>query len=364
MELIVLFLLFLFIIGLFSFIVLKKFRSYSGKPGFFFEYIIFFLYFLSLTMFVPALLIPGAASYQVAIDPVDCAYTPFAHSHAVTLAVYFFAGSLSSFQVWTKGKKLPPLCLVLCLVMMLIEALICIPVIMQLSYHYDEVIYYDYFRSICLMTAPAMTILIVFLLFLKVIFEEAEYSEKRHFSNRMLDFINLKLASSKNLAIWAVILLVPVFLIMTIMLLLFGQDHDSVVKVFTETTTWKFSQYGHPPYLEHQGHYLCTVAACGHPAIVRPLRTGTRKGAAIIVNRQLLVANAFEELLSDHFPQTHRWVRENYDRYGYPLSRRITSSFRADLVYVMMKPLEYLFLVCLYLFCGEPEKKINRQYPQ
>ncbi|MFH0975413.1 MAG: DUF6688 family protein [Spirochaetota bacterium] len=346
-----------------SFLILKYSRSSIGKVKFIFEYIIFFLYLSSLAIFVISFLLKGYTSYQEAIDPVDESYSPFADKHWLTLLTYFILGSISSFQIWTKGRKLPPLFLVSCIVMMLIEAFICIPVIFQFSYNHDN----ENFNvggsdNIFLMLAPVMTIIIVILLILKVIFEEAKCSENRQFNNKILNLINEKLASSKNLAVWVILLLIPVYLIMTMLLLLIGQDHDSIVKVFTETTTWKFSQYSHPPYLEHHGHYLCTVAASGHNKIVKPLRLGTRKGSTIIVNRQLLIANAFEELISDHFPKVHRWIRKNYDKYGYPLSKKINTPFKADLIYILMKPIEFMFLIILYLLCLEPEKMINKQY--
>ena len=99
--------------------------------------------------------------------------------------------------------------------------------------------------------------------------------------------------------------------------MLFGDDYDAVSKALTETTTWGFSQHDHPPHLPHQGHYLCTVAACGSPQLVKPLRWGIRGKQRIIVNRQLQIANAFEELIADLSPTLHRFIRKNYDRYGY-----------------------------------------------
>ena len=42
---------------------------------------------------------------------------------------------------------------------------------------------------------------------------------------------------------------------------------------------------------------LCTVALRGHEKLVRPTRMGLRRGERIVVNRQLCVANAFEQLL-------------------------------------------------------------------
>jgi hypothetical protein len=92
----------------------------------------------------------------------------------------------------------------------------------------------------------------------------------RSYANSTLNKINNLLSSKLNYPAWALILLVPVFLLLTIILVLLGQDRDSMVKVFTETTTWAFSQKMHPPILDHQGHYLCTVAAKGDPALVKP----------------------------------------------------------------------------------------------
>ena len=123
-----------------------------------------------------------------------------------------------------------------------------------------------------------------------------------------------------------------------------------------------FSQKEHPPILDHQGHYLCTVAAKGSPNVVKPLRLGTRGRHTIIVNRQLQVANAFEEWVKDVSPYAHRIIRRNYDQYGYNLSVKINSAGRSNITYMAMKPLEWFFVVCLYLFCPNPEQKIRKQY--
>jgi hypothetical protein len=150
--------------------------------------------------------------------------------------------------------------------------------------------------------------------------------------------------------------------VLEIILILFGQGVDGVVKAFTMTADWTFSTQTPPPPVEYSGHYLCTVAAGGHKRIVKPLRYGTRLGTTIVVNRQLCIANAFEELIHDRAPAFHKWVRHFYDTHGYPVSRLITNSWRADVVYILMKPLEWIFLLALYLFDANPEKRIARQY--
>ena len=97
---------------------------------------------------------------------------------------------------------------------------------------------------------------------------------------------------------------------------------------------------------------------------MKPLRYGVRRGERIVVNRQLLIANAFEDLIHERCPRLHRRVRSFYDRHGYPISRHITTKLRADIVYILMKPLELIFITVLYLFDTEPENRIAVQYSE
>jgi hypothetical protein len=190
--------------------------------------------------------------------------------------------------------------------------------------------------------------------------QEKNSAMTRCYKNKFLNKLNSIIA--KHYFICAFILLIPLFTIITIILLLFGQEQDSMVKVWTETTTWTFSKHDHPPYLEYKGHYLCTVAACGHPKLVKPLQFGMRHGRIIIVNRQLQVANAFEEMIAHYFPAFHRIIRCIYDRYGYPISKKIANAYLSDVVYMLMKPFEFFFLLNLYLFIEKPEALIRKQY--
>lgn len=141
-----------------------------------------------------------------------------------------------------------------------------------------------------------------------------------------------------------------------------GQGFDAFAKAFTDTADWTFSKQIPPPPLEYEGHYLCTVAAGGHKKIVKPQRYGLRRGAVIIVNRQLCIANAFEDYIQEKFPRFHRFIRHCYDTYGYPVSKLIDTPLKADLVYFVMKPLEWAFLLFLYLFDSRPEMRIKNQY--
>lgn len=109
------------------------------------------------------------------------------------------------------------------------------------------------------------------------------------------------------------VMAIPLLLVSIIVLLLFGQQPDSVIKMFTETAEWTLSQKIPPPRLDYNGHYLCTVAACGDKKVVKPLRVGKRNNELIIVNRQLLVANAFEDLIAERAPKFHKFIRKTYD---------------------------------------------------
>lgn len=160
----------------------------------------------------------------------------------------------------------------------------------------------------------------------------------------------------------AFLLMWPLLGILLAVLLLFGQSPDILIKAFTETSQWNLSQRVSPQNVYHDEHYLCTVAAGGHEKIVKPLRLGVRHGHEVIVNRQLCVANAFEQILEERTPHFHKAVRRFYDTYGFPIARLIKSRHIADMVYYFMKPLEWIFLIVLYLTDPRPEDRIALQY--
>jgi hypothetical protein len=163
-----------------------------------------------------------------------------------------------------------------------------------------------------------------------------------------------------------VILCLPVLLLLLSILLLFGQKPDSIVRAFTDTYKHGFSQLNHQcDGVVCGGHFLCTVAAKGHSDFVKPLRSGIRGGRPITCNRQLLVANAFEELLEQRLPGLHRPIRALYNKIGDFIHRYygvFNNKWVADLVYVVMKPLEWIFVVILYAADRKPENRIAQQY--
>ncbi len=297
--------------------------------------------------------------YMTPIDAVDYGYTPLATKHRLSIWVFGALSLGSMLALWLKGEALPPLTLVLCLVFTIIGIGFSVAIVLQTYQNTedDNALTWAYFLL------PMSYTIIASALVFGLILTDAQTAAHRIYHNPILRTLNRFLSMAYVRPFWVLLLLAPAFILVVAILTLFGQDPHAITKAFTETTTWQFSQQTHPPDLGHGGHYLCTVAVCGNPKVVKPLRLGRRHGNTIVVNRQLLIANAFEEWVHDVSPKWHRIIRSTYDRYGYPLSRQITGSSASNWVYRMMKPLEWFFLVILYLFCVKPEEKIAKQYP-
>ena len=162
-----------------------------------------------------------------------------------------------------------------------------------------------------------------------------------------------------------ILLCLPLLIVLVAVLLLFGQRPDSFVRAFTDTYKHGFSK------LDYQcagvvcgGHFLCTIAAKGNPGVVKPLRIGVRAGRLIQCNRQLLVSNAFEELLEQRLPWLHRPVRVLYNKIGDGIHRyygAFDKAWVSNTIYILMKPLEWLFVIILYLGDRDPETRIAQQ---
>lgn len=327
---------------------------------------IFFSFTIPFFLFV---LIGHSTPHDVAIDPISIdhqCYSPLSRDHLLSFLLFFGLSFFSILVVSFKRLQLPPLVITICLALIAIGIFVNISFILQVTNHdvYDIYGYGNNSKSTTkiLTLVPIQIILISILLFISIVREKAKYNDKYVFQNSFLNSINQILLRSRHIPLIALLLTLPVFVFITFVLLLFGQEVDSLVKVYTDTATWRFSQEQHPPILDHTGHYLCTVAAKGNPKVVNPLFIGQRNNRFIIVNRQLQIANAFEEMISSISPSLHRVIRSNYDNYGYNLSTLINNSMGSNLVFYLMKPLEGVFLVALYFYYVKPEKAIARQY--
>lgn len=193
--------------------------------------------------------------------------------------------------------------------------------------------------------------------------ENVYHSQDNYGKNPLIRTLNMSLQKAEHWPIIALLFVLPLMGIVLLILILFGQQPDTVIKAWTETSDWTLSGKEGPQNLYYDEHYLCTVAASGHKKVVRPVRKGVRHGHQVIVNRQLMIANAFENVLEEKTPRFHRVVRNFYDKYGFPVADYIRhNKVACDVTYFIMKPLEWIFLIVLYLVDVNPENRIAVQY--
>ena len=240
-------------------------------------------------------------------------------------------------------RKLPPLVTVLSISAMYLGLLELILFTVQI---FKPTILLDGY----LLLFPLCCVLLVVRLLLKKIREwnhMVQNAEAEHFGtgkicqNPVLCRCDRILRKAAWWPVLGLVLMFPLLGILIAILMLFGQAPQNVM---------------------YDEHYLCTVAAGGHEKVVKPIRLGRRHGHEVIVNRQLCIANAFEQVLEERTPSFHRALRHFYDTYGFPVARLIHSKYTADAVYFIMKPLEWIFLCVLYLTDAHPENRIAVQY--
>ncbi len=289
--------------------------------------------------------------------------------HAPSVLLFAAVGFLSYILLKCRKEEWPPLLQVLLISGLYVGILVNVLILIQMGRHIPPVELFmgeevgDEFLVIGLLCLVPFNFLLRALeLLIRIVHTQGEMREEKSYSASWLQKCNDLLRDSRKWALYAVLLLLPLLVVLILLLLLFGQQPDSVIRAFTETSDWTLSTKISPPPIEADAHYLCTVAMQGDEKLVKPLRYGIRKGERIVVNRQLCVANAFEQLLEERLPAFHRHLRHFYDTYGYPLSLHLQTPLRADVTYLLMKPLEWMFLLALYLFDVRPEDRIARQY--
>lgn len=285
-------------------------------------------------------------------------HSPIASWHSPTIITLFVVGIIGYIVLRIKKTTLPPLQLIIMFSFMIIGIFIGSLCLIQLSNNiFNLLVFY--------LSLFPLNFIICSITLMKNILRDYVLDisdDQREYKNKLLYFSYSLLIKSKNWIGIAIALMLPVLIVLMLILILFGQQPDAIIKAFTETSDWVLSKKISPPPVEVDAHYLCTVSLRGHKKLVKPLRYGIRRNTKIVVNRQLLVANAFEQLIQEKTPKTHKIIRYIYDKYGYPLSRHINTTWSADLVYIIMKPLEWLFLVVLYAFDNKPETRIAKQY--
>ena len=289
-------------------------------------------------------------------------HTPIFTGAGLTICVLCFIGLIGYYYLRICSlKKIPPLLAVFSISAMYIWLVVIVIFTVQVFGSGGMVGRYS---DLYLLIYPfCIACIIVRTILCKVReWNELEMERGKIQNNVILNFLDKILSNSRLWPIYALVLMLPLLGIIIAILLLFGQAPDSVIKAWTETADWTLSLKEAPQNIYYDEHYLCTVAAGGHKKIVKPIRKGVRHGHEIIVNRQLCVANAFEQILEEKTPHFHKLVRGVYDRYGFPVARLIKSKWIADIIYIMMKPLEGIFLMVIYMNDVQPENRIATQY--
>lgn len=290
-------------------------------------------------------------------------HSPLASRYLPSILALVAWALLSFWVIRLRGDRLPPLPAAVCIAGIEVGVLLSVVFLIQLFPHLADGVfagpdcaYMALFPLNYLLTVPRIL--------RQTIQTQLARLEKAPLPSHkpILSLCQMLLSRSLGWVLAGFLLALPLLAALLGLLVLFGQAPDAVVRAFTETSDWALSQKISPPPIEYHGHYLCTVAVGGHPGLVKPTRYGLRHGKRIVVNRQLCIANAFEQLMMERTPQLHRVIRKFYDDHGYPLSRYLTTPLRADVTYLLMKPLEWIFLLCLYTFDRKPENRIAMQY--
>lgn len=289
-------------------------------------------------------------------------HEPFYEKNVLSLCLFALAAMVCLYLL-DRGRVMPPLAAVICVSGVYGGIILGLFYISQLAV--------NILNDMNLLVAVGYLILFpvnIFIISARVIretvllyttyFRENDIESK----NRLDGFLRSSLEKAAGWVLFPLIGLIPFTGVLVCLCILCGQGPFGIIRAFTNTSDWTYSTMISPPPVEYEGHYLCTVAVNGHERVVKPLRLGVRHGVVIGVNRQLCAANAFEQLIEDKAPRLHRLVRHIYDKYGYPVSKHITTRLRADIVYILMKPLEWLFVAVLYLFDRDPESRIAMQY--
>ncbi len=316
-------------------------------------------------------LVWGPVPYHIPINlwSTQLVHTPVHADHAISLWVFAGVGFFSYFILKFCRDHMAPLAKVIFIAGIYGGAIVCAIFLFQLlcGANPEGIGWWSFWGSngiyvFCECVVPALFLMHVGDLFRELVKEQAQMQEYMEYDSGFLQKLNRFLYKGANMYWVALIVMLPLYGIVICILCLFGQKPDSVIRAFTETSDWVLSTEIAPPPVEQDAHYLCTVSLQGHRELVKPIRYGIRRGNRIVVNRQLCVANAFEQLLEERTPRFHRAVRYFYDKYGYPISKWITNPWSADVIYILMKPLEWIFVAVLYLFDEKPENRIASQY--
>ena len=231
-------------------------------------------------------------------------HAPILWSSMPTIITLAIIGIVSYIIVRIKKLDLPPLIIVLCMSGMVIGIILSMIWIYQISKNLQD------FLNVYYLLFPINYIICVIRICKEIIYKfDNLQKEKKEYNNKILNLCSKTLNNSSTWPGLAILLAIPMLIVIVSILILCGQRPDEIIRAFTETSDWKLSTKISPPPIEYDAHYLCTVSLRGHKELVKPIRYGIRKNNRIVVNRQLCVANAFEDYIQEKLPRTHHFIR-------------------------------------------------------
>lgn len=289
-------------------------------------------------------------------------YASLSATHVPTLFFFFMLSYLAYWLLPAEVGKLSPIVYVVCSSLLVVNVVVAIVYITHTGF-------WNYGIDVALLQLGYGSISFLYIAKLNDSLKQflaIQQERNIQYTNRFLRFLLQMSMKYRQIPVLGMLFVFPVIVVVQFVLVLWGQRPDSFIQVFLDTSSYNYSKIPAPPpeMIEGDGHYLCTVSAMGHKRLVKPVRSGIRHGERIVVNRQLLIANAFENILEEYTPNLHKRIRRFYDAYGYPISKHIQTKGSADLVYLLMKPLEWLFLLVLYTVDTHPENRIHVQYSE
>jgi hypothetical protein len=110
---------------------------------------------------------------------------------------------------------------------------------------------------------------------------------------------------------------------------------------------WSRHLYDLLPDKAPDGCFIVTAAGRGHAEFVGPHFEVEHNGRRRLANQQLVTFWQFENLWSAQFPSSHAQFRKIYNQVGPVVARRISSPWLADVIFIALKPVEWLAWLCL-----------------
>jgi len=108
--------------------------------------------------------------------------------------------------------------------------------------------------------------------------------------------------------------------------------------------------------------FIVSAAAQGHPWLVQ---SWINPVIGKPVNHQLYRFKRFEVMLAFYFPTIHRVLRRIYNHISPSIAKRIRYPWQADLVYLLIKPIEWVvFLVLIVLVSRVKNEDKPKPYPK